>query len=92
MTGATGGTIRCEEALRHLAAFLDGELEPDERAGVEHHLDACRSCYSRAEFERRLQSQLADLGRREPAPEFAARLETLIRRFTRGPDAGPRPE
>jgi anti-sigma factor (TIGR02949 family) len=83
----TDGTIRCEEALRLLAAYLDGELEPEDRVEVERHLDACRTCYSRAEFERRLQSELSTLGRREPDPAFGARLQGLIRRFTHGPDA-----
>jgi anti-sigma factor RsiW len=89
MTDRAEKTIRCEEALRLLAAHLDGELGPEERGDVERHLEACRSCYSRAEFERRLQSQLAGLGRREPDPAFGARLQGLIRRFTGGPGAPP---
>lgn len=89
MTDHPGGTMRCEEALRLLAAFLDGELDSEERVDVERHLDACRSCYSRAEFERRLQAQLATLGRREPDPAFAARLQGLVRRFTRSAGADP---
>jgi anti-sigma factor (TIGR02949 family) len=92
MTDDTGGRIRCEEALRRLGAYLDGELGPHDRTDVERHLDACRSCYSRAEFERRLQVQLATLGRREPAPEFRARLQGLVRRFTTGRDAAPQDE
>jgi anti-sigma factor (TIGR02949 family) len=92
MTDGGSGLIRCEEALRRLGAYLDGELGPGERTEVERHLDACRSCYSRAEFERRLHARLADLGRREPAPEFGARIQTLVRRFTRGVDAAPEDE
>jgi anti-sigma factor (TIGR02949 family) len=82
--------MNCEEALRLLAAYLDGELEPGDRSDIERHLEACRSCYSRAEFERRLQAQLAGLGRRPPDPDFSARIHELVRRFTGR--AAPRPD
>jgi anti-sigma factor RsiW len=81
--------IRCEEAVRLLAAYLDGELDRPEHLDVEQHLDACRSCYSRAEFERRLKSQLLGAGRREPDPAFAARLDAVVRGFTRGAKSDP---
>jgi anti-sigma factor (TIGR02949 family) len=90
MTDENERTIRCQEAMRLLAAYLDDELTRLEHLDVERHLEACRSCYSRAEFERRLKAQLADLGRREPEPEFGARLRGLVRRFTRGSEADPR--
>jgi anti-sigma factor RsiW len=77
--------MNCEEALRLLAVYLDGELERGERLNVERHLQACRSCYSRAEFERRLQARLAALGRRQPDPDFSARIQELVRRFTTAP-------
>jgi anti-sigma factor (TIGR02949 family) len=89
MTNDGERPIGCEEALRRLAAYLDGELDAPDHRDVERHLEACRSCYSRAEFERRLQSQLATVGRREPDPAFGARLRGLVRRFTHGPDGLP---
>lgn len=88
MTGIEG-TIRCEEALRLLAAYLDGELAGPHQADVERHLQACRSCFSRAEFERHLQARLVDLGRREPDPGFEARIRGLVQRFTRDRESGP---
>ena len=84
--------MRCEEALRLLAAYLDGELPRHEHVDVTRHLDACRSCFSRAEFERRLKHRLGALGRREPDPDFALRLKRLVRRFTRGVEPETRPD
>ena len=75
--------IRCEEAIRRLARYLDGELDDREDAQVVHHLETCRSCWSRAEFERRLRSRLADLGRGEVEPDFEDRIRTLLRGFPR---------
>lgn len=71
----------CEDALRLLAAFLDGELESGSRAEVERHLSICRSCYSRAEFERALKEKIAE-GRADASRHLRERLRGMIRRFT----------
>jgi anti-sigma factor (TIGR02949 family) len=74
-------TWSCEEALRRLALYLDGELDLGSRTRMEEHLHRCRTCYSRAEFERRLKERLAELGR-EPVPdELRGRIETLVSAF-----------
>lgn len=72
----------CEDALRLLAAHLDGELDGATNAEIERHLAKCRSCYSRAEFERRLKDRLAAVGREPVRPELSKRVHTLIREFT----------
>lgn len=71
----------CEDALRLLAAYLDGEMETGPDDALEHHLATCRSCYSRAEFERRLKAQLAGLGREPVHAGLSARIQTLIQKF-----------
>ena len=78
--------MTCEEALRFLTAYLDGELAPGMGQDVETHLARCRSCYSRSEFERRLKERVASLGRQEVTPEFAKRIHRVLGRFT-----SPRP-
>ncbi|HEU5170608.1 MAG TPA: zf-HC2 domain-containing protein [Gemmatimonadales bacterium] len=80
-------TINCEEALRLLATYLDGELHGAEHEHVERHLKICRSCYSRAEFERRLKAQFDELRREEIQPAFEQRVRQLISEFT-SPAAG----
>lgn len=73
--------IRCEEAVRRLAEYLDGELSGRRDAEVERHLETCRSCWSRAEFERRIRARLADLREDRVRPEFERRIRTLLGRF-----------
>ncbi len=74
-------TIGCEEALAHLLEYLDQEVGATIRRQVDHHLEACRSCFSRAEFERRLKNKLRTAGR-EPAGEFfQERIKTVLKRF-----------
>ena len=73
------GTIDCEEAVRRLAEYLDHALEDVSEAEVERHLETCRSCYSRAEFERALRGRLRDL-RQEPVdPAFESRICKLTK-------------
>ena len=74
--------MTCDEALRLLAVFLDGELHGEPHDAVERHLDVCRSCYSRAEFERRLKAEIGRLGREEVSSGFEARVRGILDSFT----------
>lgn len=80
MNGRT--TIDCEEALRRLFDYLDAELAAEQRREMDHHLERCRSCFSRMEFERRLKAHMADLGTSEVPPALQQRVRTLIDDFT----------
>lgn len=71
----------CEDALRLLATHLDGELRDRSRDEMEHHLSTCRSCWSRAEFERLLKERLVSLGQEPARPELRTRIQGLIRSF-----------
>ncbi len=70
--------LTCDEALRLLAEYLDGELEQATDRDVESHLARCRSCFSRVDFEQRLKLQVAALGRSDVSPEFAERIRRLM--------------
>jgi predicted anti-sigma-YlaC factor YlaD len=74
--------MTCDEALRLLAVFLDGELHGPPHAAVEQHLEVCRACYSRAEFERRLKAEVGRLRREEVSSGFAARVRGILDSFT----------
>jgi anti-sigma factor (TIGR02949 family) len=74
-------TITCEEALRVLADYLDGELSHSSHRSLEHHLEVCRSCYSRAEFESRLKSRLGSLAQVPPSAAFTDRIRAIMERF-----------
>lgn len=73
--------IDCEQALRRLFDFIDHELDDDERESMQRHLSVCRSCFSRASFERRLKEKLNDLRRDEPRPAAAERIKRLLQSF-----------
>lgn len=78
--------ISCEEALRLLVEHLDGELDGTRRQEVDKHLSRCRSCFSRAEFERRLKSQLGELRQQSVLPAFEERIRALMGRYAAAPE------
>lgn len=73
--------IECDEAITKLLEYLDGELDEASRRQVERHIETCRGCFSRAEFERRLRRRVAATGS-TPAPEsLRLRLRSLMERY-----------
>ena len=74
-------TIDCEEALPRLLDFLDAELHGESLRELEQHLERCRSCFSRFEFEKRLKGHIAALGN-EPVPaELQHRIRKVLDNF-----------
>jgi Putative zinc-finger len=74
-------TIGCEEALKHLLAYLDQEVGAVTHREVEHHLEICRTCFSRAEFEQSLKIRLQEVGRGMMRSSFEKRIKTLFDQF-----------
>jgi anti-sigma factor (TIGR02949 family) len=75
------GELSCEEVMEQLFTYLDGELGEGAHIAIDRHLEACRACYSRIEFERRLKARLAET-RRVSAPEsLRERVRAMIARF-----------
>ncbi len=70
--------IDCEEVLRSLERYLDGELPAGARTEVEEHLAHCGPCMDRAGFRRRLKALLASRCRSEVPPELYARVRALL--------------
>lgn len=79
--------ISCQEALRLLADYVDRELQPEAHESVRHHLEACRACFSRAEFERGLKARLAALRTHEVDDAFERRIVKLLDGFEAIADA-----
>ena len=77
ITGKVRGIpmIKCEEALNHLFEYLDGEIDEKRRTAIEKHLEICKKCYPRAQFERAFLDALGGVGAGEAVPgEVRARV------------------
>ena len=77
----TPRSITCQEAVVRLVDFLNGELDEGRHAEVEAHMDACRACFSRKEFERRLKHAMGQLGREAAPADMRSRIQKLVRGF-----------
>ncbi|MCX8114137.1 MAG: zf-HC2 domain-containing protein [Burkholderiaceae bacterium] len=73
--------IRCEDVLKHLVAYLDREIDAEVAADIERHLEECRGCFSRAQFERRLKAQVRATGVAVAPARLRARIRELVEKF-----------
>jgi anti-sigma factor RsiW len=74
--------IGCLRAIELFYAYIDGELgDPEESADFEHHLEHCRSCFSRAEFEGLLTERLKALASERASDTLRRRMRILMDSF-----------
>lgn len=73
--------ISCEEVIAHLFAYLDDEIDPEKRAYIESHLEECRACFSRAEFEKALRAKVKQLGDKEAPAKLRQRVRGVLDQF-----------
>jgi len=74
--------IGCLKAIEMFYAYIDGELDqPESVAEFEHHLQHCRSCFSRAEFEGLLTDRLKALAAERASDALKRRLRILMNNF-----------
>lgn len=70
--------MTCEEAIRMIATYIDRELNEREAAQVHEHIERCKSCYSRVEFEQKLKAQLATLRSVTVSDDLTQRIRVLL--------------
>lgn len=77
----TESHLSCEEAISRLFDYLDSELDADTQRRMERHLETCRGCFSRAEFERRLRQRVVETGEAKAPDSLRRRVRALMDRF-----------
>jgi anti-sigma factor (TIGR02949 family) len=73
--------ISCEAVIERLLEFLDRELDADAQRAIAQHMEVCRACYSRAEFERRLRARVAETGKVSAPESLRRRVRAIIERY-----------
>ena len=58
----------CNETLRELEAFLDGELPVDARDSVHQHIEGCMDCLQAFDFHAELRSVVREKCRNDEIP------------------------
>lgn len=75
----------CNDALRELYTFLDGELTDESRRQIANHLDDCGSCVDVFDFEVELRLVLQRKCQERVPVELKAKIADAIREAGRGP-------
>jgi mycothiol system anti-sigma-R factor len=66
----------CADTIRELEAFLDSELAPEIRAGIEAHLGDCNDCLQAFDFHAELRTIIREKCRDDELPPgLVARIE-----------------
>jgi anti-sigma factor (TIGR02949 family) len=73
--------LSCEEVIEKLLEYLDRELDAAAQLEIERHLETCRGCFSRAEFERRLRARVAEAGDVKAPESLRRRIRALVARY-----------
>jgi anti-sigma factor (TIGR02949 family) len=74
-------TITCIEAMSKLQAYLDNEVGGPTEQDIDHHLDNCRECFSRSEFETALRKKVVQISATKTPQDIQQRLTSLIKKF-----------
>jgi mycothiol system anti-sigma-R factor len=70
--------ISCTEAVRQLWGYLDGTVDPVDRALLEEHLARCRRCCGELEFAQELRRFLTEARREHVPHDVMRRLNTTL--------------
>jgi mycothiol system anti-sigma-R factor len=72
-------TFKCQETLREIERFLDGELQSDLGSLLQRHLDDCPPCMRRTDFQRHLKDLIATkCGGVVAPPDLLIRIRLMI--------------
>ena len=73
--------IECEEAIRMMLEYLDDELHQHNHDSMDTHLESCKSCYSRMEFEKRLNGMIGDVKPKSAPDALNNRIKKIIKNY-----------
>ena len=68
----------CQDAIRELYTFLDGELTEARREAISGHLDGCHACLEAFEFEAELRVVISHHCRERVPEALKERIAMLL--------------
>lgn len=79
--------LTCKEFVEVLTEYLEGALEPEERADVERHIVICRGCSNYIEQMRSTIDLLGRIAAEQPGDSTAEALLGMFREWQAGRSA-----
>lgn len=73
--------MTCEEVIEQIFAYLDGDMDEASTASIRHHLEHCRDCFTRAEFEKKLRIRIAETATVKAPERLHRRVRALLDDF-----------
>ena len=74
----------CRELVDEVTDYLEGALDPDEKARLDRHLDSCQGCRNYIDQLARLRELTGNLTKSDVAPDAAAALASAFRAWRQG--------
>jgi mycothiol system anti-sigma-R factor len=68
----------CDDAVHQLYLYLDGELTPQKRDLIQHHLDGCPPCFEAYDFEAELRTVIAHKCREQVPDHLRVRVARAL--------------
>ena len=63
--------INCEEAAKRFNDFIDHYIKGRRKDELTAHIESCRHCFERLEFEKMLKTKISETGKKTSASEDA---------------------
>ena len=76
--------IDCDEVMRQLFDYLDDEVEIAAGDEIHHHIEECRSCFTRVEFEKQIKDRVRSAGKDSAPESLRNRITDLMKDFSIG--------
>jgi anti-sigma factor (TIGR02949 family) len=71
--------ISCEDALRQVQEYLDGEVQVVSKAQIKQHFEVCSRCYPHLNFEKAYREAMRRAAAGEAAPPaLRAKVAALL--------------
>ena len=71
--------ISCEELVRFMIDYLDGDLAPEEEKEFDLHIDGCNDCHAFLNTYRKTVSLLNNLSCKEIPEKVSTRISDFLR-------------
>lgn len=70
--------LTCRTVVRHLHEYLDHELDHTTSTNIDRHLETCRDCFSRVEFEKRLRAKVHESLEQKTPDRLYRRIKDIV--------------
>lgn len=85
--GLSTSGLDCQDALRDLYGYLDGEITEERRARIREHVEDCSPCLDAVDFEVELRQLVARTCQTEAPSSLRERVAQAIHDLDEGADA-----